>query len=159
MNCVEPVGPEHSADEIIDLMFLAHSRGAIYSGVMRRINFPGAPMEKEGMISELEMAKLVAVSRLIMGDIPRAHCTHEPNSASLITGANLFFPEVGSSPRDAIADTREGRGKGLGQCREMQSEMGWNPDLPSNCFDQVFEGLGGVAGEGYPERGPERRSL
>jgi hypothetical protein len=57
-------------------------------------------MERFGMISELEMARLVAVSRLVMGDVPRAHCTHEPHAASLMAGANLFFPEVGSSPRD-----------------------------------------------------------
>jgi biotin synthase len=134
MNCVEPVGPEHSKEEIVNLMFLAKTHGATYSGIMRRINFPGSPMEKYGMISELEMARMVAVSRLVMGDGPKAHCTHEPNTASLIAGANLFFPEVGSSPRDGMADTAKGRGKGITECRAMQMEMGWDPDLKSNCF-------------------------
>ncbi len=134
MNCVEPVGPEHSAEEIVDLMFLAREHRATYSGIMRRINFPGSPMEKYGMITELEMARQVAVSRLVMGDIPQAHCTHEPHAASLMAGANLFFPEVGASPRDSIADTGKGRGRGISDCRQMQWEMGWNPDLPSNCF-------------------------
>lgn len=134
MNCVEPVGPEHRHEEIVDLMFLARQYGATYSGVMRRINFPGSPMEKYGMITELEMAKMVAVSRLIMGDVPRAHCTHEPHSVSLIAGANLFFPEVGSSPRDGMSDTEEGRGKGIDACRALQTEMHLDPDLPSNCF-------------------------
>ena len=69
MNCVEPVGPEHADDEIVDLMLLARDFGAVYSGVMRRINFPGSPMERFGMISELEMARLVAISRLVMGDV------------------------------------------------------------------------------------------
>jgi len=135
MNCVEPVGPEHSHQEIVDLMFLAREHGAVYSGVMRRINFPGSPMEKYGMITEREMARMVAVSRLIMGDVPLAHCTHEPHAASLAAGANLFFPEVGSSPRDGEADTGKGRGRGIAQCRRMQREMDWNPDLPSNCFE------------------------
>ncbi|MCG8687854.1 MAG: radical SAM protein, partial [Desulfobacterales bacterium] len=61
MNCIEPVGPEHKADELIELMFLAREYKATYSGVMRRVNFPGSPMEKFGMITEFEMAKLVAV--------------------------------------------------------------------------------------------------
>jgi biotin synthase len=135
MNCVEPVGPEHDTEEIVDLMFLARKYLATYSGVMRRINFPGSPMEKHGMVSELEMARMVAVSRLVMGDIPKAHCTHEPHSASLFAGANLFFPEVGASPRDDKADTGKGRGIGLEECRGMQVEMGWDPDLPSNCFE------------------------
>ena len=135
MNCVEPVGPEHSADEIVDLMLLARDNGAAYSGVMRRINFPGSPMERFGMISELEMARLVAISRLVMGDVPNAHCTHEPHAASLMAGANLFFPEVGASPRDGQADTGKGRGIGIESCQRMQREMEWDPLLPSNCFE------------------------
>jgi biotin synthase len=134
MNCVEPVGPEHPLEEIVGLMFLARDYGATYSGVMRRINFADSPMAGHGMVSELEMARMVAVSRLVMGDVPQAHCTHEPHSASLLAGANLFFPEVGASPRDGQADTGKGRGHSLAQCRQMQQEMGWNPDLPSNCF-------------------------
>ena len=137
MNCVEPVGPEHDARDIARLMVLAREHGAIYSGVMRRINFPGSPYEDQGMISELEMARMVAVSRLVMGDVPQAHCTHEPHTACLLAGANLFFPEVGSSPRDREADTGEGRGKSLAACRELFKEMGWNPDLPSNCFGRI----------------------
>jgi biotin synthase len=135
MNCIEPVGPEHTAEEIVDLMLLARDFGATYSGVMRRINFPGSPMEPYGMISDLTMAKLVAVSRLVMGDVPRAHCTHEPHEASLMAGANLFFPEVGSNPRDRSADTGKGRGVGIPECRRFLQEMDWNPDLPSNCFE------------------------
>lgn len=133
-NCIEPVGPEHTADELLDLMFLARDLKATYSGVMRRINFPGSPMEPYGMISELEMARLVAISRLIMADVPDAHCTHEPHSVSLLAGANLFFPEVGSSPRDGQADTGKGRGKGVDVCQQIQREMDLDPRLPSNCY-------------------------
>ncbi len=135
MNCVEPVGPEHSREEIVDLMFLARQYRATYSGIMRRINFPGSPMTRFGMISELEMARMVAVSRLVMGKVPRAHCTHEPHSASLLAGANLFFPEVGASPRDGKADTEKGRGYSVERCHAIQREMEWKPELPSNCFE------------------------
>lgn len=134
MNCIEPVGPEHPAEEIVDLMLLARREKATYSGVMRRINFPGSPKGPLGMISERRMAQMVAVSRLVMGDTVRAHCTHEPHSLSLIAGANLFFPEVGSSPRDGHADTGKGRGRTIGDCAAMLREMAWDPSLPSNCF-------------------------
>jgi biotin synthase len=137
MNCIEPVGPEHSDEEIIELMFLARDYDATYSGVMRRINFPGSPMSKYGMITELEMARLVAVSRLIMGNVPKAHCTHEPHSASLMAGANLFFPEVGSSPRDRKEDTGKGRGICFESCRRIQEEMNLDPSLPSNCYQEI----------------------
>jgi len=135
MNCVEPVGPEHSIEEIAELMIMARDYGATYSGVMRRINFPGSPFEPFGMITEREMARMVAVSRLVMGDVPRAHCLHEPSSLSLIAGGNLFFPEVGASPRDSETDTEKGRGRSIEECRQMFRETGWDPDLPSNCFD------------------------
>lgn len=134
MNCVEPVGPEHEAEEIVDLMFLAREYGATYSGVMRRVNFPGSPMERFGMITEREMARMVAVSRLVMGTVPKAHCTHEPNSLSLIAGANLLFPEVGSSPRDGEADTAKGRGNTVESCDRIHIETCWDPDKRSNCF-------------------------
>lgn len=139
MNCIEPVGPEHTQEEIVDLMFLARDKRATYSGVMRRINFPGSPMAPFGMIDDLTMAKLVAVSRLVMGSVPKAHCTHEPHEASLLAGANLFFPEVGASPRDNAADTGKGRGVGLEECRRLLKEMGWNPNRPSNCFAPISE--------------------
>jgi len=137
MNCVEPVGPEHSLKEIAELMVMARDNGATYSGVMRRINFLGSPFEPFGMITEREMARMVAVSRLVMGAVPKAHCLHEPSSLSLIAGGNLFFPEVGASPRDSEADTEKGRGTSIEKCRTIFEETGWNPDLPSNCFDET----------------------
>ncbi|MFH1887028.1 MAG: radical SAM protein [Pseudomonadota bacterium] len=134
MTCVEPVGPEHSPEEIARIMILGREHGAAYSGVMRRINFPGSPLGHHGMISELEMARMVAVSRLVMGDTPRAHCVHEPNAAALMAGANLFFPEKGASPRDREADTGQGRGRGVAACGGIFREMEVDPDLPSNVF-------------------------
>jgi len=134
MNCVEPVGPEHSTKEIAELMVMARTMGATYSGVMRRINFPGSPFEPAGMISEREMARMVAVSRLVMGDIPKAHCLHEPSTLSLIAGGNLLFPEVGASPRDREADTEQGRGRSITHCATLLTETDWDPHLPSNCF-------------------------
>lgn len=134
MNCIEPVGPEHTHQEIVDLMLLARKYRATYSGAMRRINFPGSPMEEHGMVSELELAKIVAVSRLVMGDAVKAHCTHEPNAPSLLAGANLLFPEVGSSPRDERADSSEGIGRNAEGCAKLLRETEWHPEPPSNCF-------------------------
>ncbi len=142
MNCVEPVGPEHRPEEIARLMVLAREMGATYSGVMRRINFPGSPLARHGMINELEMARMVAVSRLVTGAAVQAHCTHEPNSAALLAGANLVFPEVGSSPRDSESDTGRGRGQDLEACAGLLREMGWEVDLPSNCFGAARETAG-----------------
>ena len=140
MNCVEPVGPEHEPAEIVDLMFLAREYGATYSGIMRRINFPGSPMAAHGMITELEMARMLAVSRLVMGDVPSAHCSHEPHEISLLAGGNLFFPEVGSNPRDGIEQMGAGRGKSIRETKQIHREMDMDPSLPSNCFRSCATG-------------------
>lgn len=134
MNCVEPIGPEHTPEELAELMFLAREHGAVYSGVMRRVNFPGSPLAGRGMIGEREMARLSAVSRLVMGHAVKAHCVHEPSSPALCAGANLIFPEVGSSPRDVRADTSQGRGTDLEASARLLRDMDLDPDLPSNCF-------------------------
>jgi len=85
---------------------------------------------------------MVAVSRLVMGDVPKAHCTHEPHTASLMAGANLFFPEVGSNPRDGASQVEGGRGKSLLMTQQIHREMGMDPMRPSNCFEGI-----GQAGE------------
>jgi biotin synthase len=56
-----------------------------------------------------------------------------------MAGANLLFPEVGSSPRDGRADTGQGRGQAIARCRNLHWEMGWDPDRVSNCFRSKME--------------------
>jgi biotin synthase len=41
--CIEPVGPEHTTEEIVQQMFLARELGATICAVMRRIPVPGTP--------------------------------------------------------------------------------------------------------------------
>jgi hypothetical protein len=56
------------------------------------------------------------------------------NSGPARTIQVFRFPEVGASPPGGEVDTASGRGRSLAQCRQMQQEMGWNPDLSFNCF-------------------------
>ena len=44
-HLVEPVGPEHTDDEIADVLMAALSNGAALSGAMARINVKGTPFE------------------------------------------------------------------------------------------------------------------
>ena len=122
-TCVEPVGPEHTIEEIVEKIIIGRDMNPCFSGAMRRISIPGSEMEKYGMISEYRMAFLVAVVRLAMGQHVRGNCTHEPNILGAASGANLFWAEVGTNPRDTEADTSEGRGLDVLACRKMLSEM------------------------------------
>jgi len=123
--CVEPIGPEHAVEEIVDKIFIGKEYGAWFSGAMRRIPVAGTPLGNRGTISELELAKIVAVVRLVMGDSVSAHCTHEPNSPSLLAGANLIWAESGSNPRDLKEETTEGRGLTAAQCGQLLREVGY----------------------------------
>jgi biotin synthase len=123
--CVEPIGPEHTIEEIVDKVFIGKEYGTWFSGAMRRIAVPGTALANRGMISELELAKIVAVSRLVMADSVHMHCTHEPNAPSLLAGANLLWAESGSNPRDRKAETTEGRGLTAAQCGQLLREMGF----------------------------------
>jgi biotin synthase len=125
-TCVEPIGPEHSIDEIAEKILIGREIKPRYSGAMRRISIPGSDLARYGMISEYRLAFLVAVVRLAMGRETIGNCTHEPNLLGPVAGANLFWAEVGTNPRDTEAETSKGRGMDVKSCMEMFKEADFN---------------------------------
>jgi len=125
-TCVEPVGPEHSNEELADMIAFTASINPAYSGAARRISIPGTRLAPLGMISELRMAQIVAVTRLGMPRSVPGNCTHEPCTLGAIAGANLFWAEVGANPRDVHAKTEEGRGESVRSCRMIFQESNWS---------------------------------
>ena len=123
--CIEPVGPEHSVEEQVALMFLGKRLGAAFSGAMRRVNFSGSPMTRYGEVSWWYLARTVAVSRLVMGDAALGHCTHEPNLPALLAGGNLLWAEVGTNPRDEMAATEANRGWSVERCQAVLRDADW----------------------------------
>lgn len=124
-TCVEPVGPEHSNEELAAMILLAASLEPAYSGAARRISIPGTELaEKHGMITELRMAQIVAVTRLATPLSVRGNCTHEPCVIGAAAGANLFWAEIGANPRDTKERTEEGRGFTVDRCRQIFWEGG-----------------------------------
>ncbi len=124
--CVEPVGPEHSIQEQVDLMFLGRDEGVAFSGAMRRVCVPGTPIAISGSITWWSLARTVAVCRLVMGNTVSGHCTHEPNLPALLAGANLLWAEMGPNPRDDQPDTENTRGMSVLQCQSMLQEAGYD---------------------------------
>jgi biotin synthase len=87
------------------------------------------------MISEYEMAYIVAVLRIAMGPDVIGNCTHEPNILGASAGANLFWAEGGANPRDTETETTEGRGLDAAVCRKMFEETDWElVDGPSRIY-------------------------
>ncbi|NLA58874.1 MAG: radical SAM protein [Firmicutes bacterium] len=123
--CVEPIGPEHTADELIAEMFRAKKYNVSVMAAMRRIPVPGTPLAENGQISEFELAKVTAVARLVVGKNMRAMGVHEPSLISLIAGANQIYAETGVNPRDTKEDTSLGRGFSVEDASTMLWEAGW----------------------------------
>lgn len=134
-TCVEPVGPEHTNEELVDMILYTASINPAFSGAARRITIPGGPLEPLGMISELRMAQIVAVTRLAMPRTTMGNCTHEPCTLGAIAGANLFWAEVGANPRDIREKTEEGRGDTVDHCKKLFEEAEWEIHTgPSRYF-------------------------
>ena len=125
-TCVEPVGPEHTNEELADMIAFTASINPSYSGAARRIPIPGTAMAGLGAISEMRMAQIVAVTRLGMPRSVRGNCTHEPCTLGAVAGANLFWAEVGANPRDIEEKTEEGRGETVASCRSIFQESNWD---------------------------------
>ena len=123
--CVEPIGPEHSHEEIVDQMGLAREFGAGILSVMRRIPVPGTPFEHSGQVTESVIAKIVAVARLFLGTQIRQMGVHEPGLLGLRAGAHRICAEVGMNPRDLHRDTAHGRGLSVTGCERLLWEAGF----------------------------------
>jgi biotin synthase len=127
--CVEPLGPEHSIEQQVELMFLGRELGVTFSGAMHRVSVPGTALAHYGDITHWYLARTVAVTRLVMCDTVVAHCTHEPNMPSLLAGANLIWAEVGANPRDEDKETEKNRGVSVRRCQEILWHAGYRPRI------------------------------
>lgn len=133
-TCVEPVGPEHSLDELVEKTIIAREIEPVFSGAARRISIPGSDLEQYGMVSEASMAHILAVVRLAMGPGISGNCTHEPNTPGAIAGANLFWAEAGFNPRDTVEKTEASRGFDMKKCQDIFKEA----ELPVLQGPSVF---------------------
>ncbi len=126
-TCCEPIGPEHTIEEIVDNFFIGIELGCIQHACMRRVGVKGTPLEKNGQITELRLAQMCAVLSLTAPQVEgfKFMSVHEPNQAGFVSGANLITAESGGNPRDTNKETKEGRGWTMGRCRKMLWESGF----------------------------------
>jgi biotin synthase len=124
-TCVEPVGSEHTSEELTKKTRMCIDTNAVSAGLGRRIGVPGTQLYDLGMITELTGSLFVAVYRLATGLAPRLNCSGH----SLLTahaGANLAWAEVGTNPRDTKERTEKGgRGQSMQVATRVFRESGW----------------------------------
>ncbi|WP_353094710.1 radical SAM protein [Tissierella praeacuta] len=124
-TCVEPIGPEHTPEELADSTLLSIDIDPVFSGAGKRIAVPGTMLAQEGMISEVKGALYVAIYRLAAGRKNRLNCSgHSMLTAN--AGANIAWSEVGTNPRD-LKDKTEygGRGQSIESAKKVFSNTEW----------------------------------
>jgi len=125
--CCEPIGPEHSPEELADQILLGLEYECFQHAAMRRVWLPDSPLGDRGQITELRLAQVVAVVTLAMLENPamRTIAVHEPNLIGLTSGANTVYAERGINPRDTKKDTANSRGLDHSACLKMLWEAGF----------------------------------
>ena len=103
---VEPLGPEHTNEEIADRLLVAHACRASLSGVMARINVAGTPLGGTKQVGEARLCLVTAVSRICAGRRVRDICAVPPTRAALESGANTVTIEIGAIPRSEVTSYR-----------------------------------------------------
>lgn len=97
---VEPIGIEHTNEEIADICQMTIDYGAIVSGAMARVPVEGTPLGKYPQISERRLAQIIAVIRMACGYKVKDICVHPVNETAIKWGANVTVVETGAIPRD-----------------------------------------------------------
>ena len=126
-TCCEPIGPEHTLDELVDNIFLSIELGLDIHAAMPRVPVPGSPMEHLGSISPERLSHIIACITLAFCSAGRPFmCVHEPLLQGLQAGANVVMAESGANPRDTEDDTTGHRGWSLPRCRKLLFDAGFD---------------------------------
>ncbi|HUW30666.1 MAG TPA: radical SAM protein [Planctomycetota bacterium] len=125
--CCEPIGPEHTPEEMAEQLFLGIDYGCFQHAAMRRVATGLTPLSGHGQITDRRLAQAVAVVTLASMQCAETGnvAVHEPNLLGLAAGANAIYAESGANPRDSQAETEKNRGLDVATCREMLYEAGY----------------------------------
>ena len=123
--CVEPIGPEHTNEQLVQEMLRVREYLVGVMAVMKRVAVPGTPLANRGEVSAARLAQICAVTTLTAHP-ERAMCVHEPDELCLMAGANQLYAEVGINPRDLEKETAKGRGFSVQEVKKMLWNTHWN---------------------------------
>lgn len=130
VSLVEPLGCEHTDEEIADSFLNAAACGAKICGAMARFPVEGTPFGSSPMISGPRLAHVVAALRLSGGSAVRDICVHKATPEALESGANVMVVESGAIPRDSDFSEKDWAGVDMARAREMLSAAGYEISLP-----------------------------
>jgi biotin synthase len=145
-NSCEPIGPEHTPEEIVEQIFAGLELGPCQHAVMRRFPVPGSPLFHHGRLPLARLAQVVAVVALATLETAtvRSVAVHESNVLGLMSGANALYPEAGEpagapdAAGDESARSREGFSSALWRRSQEITTADCRTMLAEANFDAVF---------------------
>lgn len=125
ISLVEPIGIEHTNEEIADNFLEILKYEAVISGAMARIPVPGTPLGNIEKISDSRIAQIIAILRLSGGNIVKDICVHPATLEALESGANIMVVETGAIPRDTNYEKDNWHGMDMESAHELLQEAGY----------------------------------
>lgn len=127
LDALEPIGVEHTPEEMAEHIFFSIEMETIQYGAMKRIPVPGTPFENIPEIANYTLSKYAAAVVLSMAGMKKLPWIgiHEPSTHGYMSGANLITAETGVNPRDIVADTLQNRGIDIADCRRILKDAGY----------------------------------
>lgn len=129
-SCLEPIGPEHTNEELVETMETMRRLKISWMATMKRISHQGSPLAPFGELTDESFARITAVTRLFFGHRIFTMAAHEPSDLCMKAGANFLVAEMGTNPRDNQKETACNRAWDVPACKAMLKKNGFN----------VFEG-------------------
>lgn len=126
--CCEPIGSEHSNDELAEAIMLGNTFECYQHAAMARVNFAKSLLGCYAEISKERLAQIVACVALASRDNEslKSIAVHEPDLLSLNSGANSIYAECGANPRDVVLETSQNRAKSVADLQKMLLDANWS---------------------------------
>ena len=123
---LEPIGPEHTNEEIADRMEEILGIGTKVSGIMPRVAVEGTPKYELGEIDENRIAQITAIFRIFSKDKIEDMIIHPLTEKALRCGANSLVVDIGAIPRDNTMYLDAWNGQDIEKSKEILLRNGFD---------------------------------
>ncbi len=151
-NLCEPIGPEHTPEELVEQIWLGVDLPCRQHGAMQRFPVPGSPLYHHGQISLSRLSQIVAVITLatIGKREVKSIAVNVSNTIGLFSGANAFFPEAGEPGEQELPNYSPGSGEGFTTALWRQSSEITTADCRTMLVEAGFSHL--MDTDGQPKK-------
>lgn len=125
ISLVEPIGEEHTNEELAERFLSVVEAKAYISGAMARVPVEGTPFGGTKLLNESRLAQIISVFRLSGGNVVENICVHPASSEAVAGGANVVVVETGAIPREDELVKEEWNGFSMEDAKKLFLKEGY----------------------------------